>query len=122
MAQMQRNNKKFVEMASKANSSMLASQQAHQQMLLNQFTNKTKPLDENRRIETFENIGGSLTATNSSQNNRSSSQQMTHAGSRSSKNAIMHQNLAQLNNSSQGQGTSKHNSSSSKRKASKKLG
>lgn len=62
-------------MASKANTSMLASQQVHQQMLLNQFTNnKTKPLDENRRIETFENLGGSLTATNSSQNNRSSSQ------------------------------------------------
>lgn len=29
MAQMQRNNKKFVEMASKANSNMLAAQQAH---------------------------------------------------------------------------------------------
>ena len=35
MAQMQRNNKKFVEMASKANSSMLAASQAHQQMIMN---------------------------------------------------------------------------------------
>lgn len=37
IAQIQRNNKKFVEMASKANSSMLAAQSAHQQMLLNQY-------------------------------------------------------------------------------------
>lgn len=35
--QIQRNNKKFVELATKANSSMLASQQQHQQMLLTQF-------------------------------------------------------------------------------------
>ena len=35
MAQIHRNNKKFVEMASKANSNMLAAQQTHQQMLMN---------------------------------------------------------------------------------------
>jgi len=76
MAQMQRNNKKFVEMASKANSNMLAAQQAHQQMLMNQFNKNqplSKPLEGDRRIDTFENPGGSMSASNQSTNNRSSS-------------------------------------------------
>ena len=124
MAQMQRNNKKFVEMASKANSNMLAAQQVHQQMIMNQFAKNqsiAKGLNEDRRIDTFDNVG-SMTTTNQVVNNRASSQQMNHTGSRSSKNAIAVQNLAQLNTSQPGNPGGKHNSSSSKRKTSKKLG
>ena len=83
-------------MASKANSNMLAAQQAHQQMIMNQFAKNqsiAKGLNEDRRIETFENVG-SMTTTNQGVNNRASSQQMNHTGSRSSKNAIGVQNLA----------------------------
>ena len=90
---------------------------------MNQFAKNqsiAKGLNEDRRIETFENVG-SMTTTNQGVNNRASSQQMNHTGSRSSKNAIGVQNLAQLN-SSMPNATGKHNSSSSKRKASKKLG
>ena len=119
MAQIHRNNKKFVEMASKANSNMLAAQQTHQQMLMNQFA-KNMPLQNDRRIETFEPVGPN-TATNASTagGNRASSQQISHTGSRTSKNAIVvQQNAAAANGAS---GGTKHNSSSSKRKASKKL-
>ena len=77
------------------------------------------PLQNDRRIETFESVGPN-TATNASTGaNRASSQQISHTGSRSSKNAIVvQQNAAAANGAS---GGTKHNSSSSKRKASKKL-
>ena len=118
IAQIHRNNKKFVEMASKANSNMLAAQQAHQQMLLNQFSKATPNPSNERRIDTFDNVGPvTSTSAQGPANNRASSQQMSHTGSRSSKNAIV---VPNLNSSNPNPG--KHNSSSSKRKASKKLG
>lgn len=75
MAQMHRNNKKFVEMASKANSNMLAAQQAHQQMILNQFAKNHsigKGLSDERRIDTFDQVGPSTSTSQQVQNRASS--------------------------------------------------
>lgn len=72
MAQMHRNTKKFVEMASKANSNMLASQQANHQMILNQFS-KNQILGNERRIDTFENVGPLTSTSAQTGNGRASS-------------------------------------------------
>jgi hypothetical protein len=121
----QRNNKKFVEMAQKANSSMLASQQQQQQMLVSQFQKQPKMGQEIR-----ESFDGSVVVTNGS-NNRASNSNVAHAGSRSSKNAIGMSNLSSFNTANgptpqapsnpNGGSSHKNNSSSSKRKTSKKI-